>query len=441
MFGWLLNIVYAGLLLALSPWLLYCARTKAKYREGWGAKLLGRVPAVERSPGEQVLWFHAVSVGEVKQLDVLFREIHRRRLPWRCVVSTTTKSGYDLARMCYLDKTVFYCPLDFTWAVARAMRQVQPDMLVLAELELWPNLIRAADNRGVAVAIVNGRLSERSFRGYRRLRWMIAPLLRRLSLVATQTSEYADRFERLGLPADRLRVSGTLKFDGVETDRDNARSRQLRSLAQLDDAAPVFMAGSTCDGEEPIVLDAYQKLLGEFPTLQLILVPRHPDRFELVARLLVDRRLAFVRRSQLGGKGNVTKQPILLVDTIGELSHWWAAADVAFVGGSLASGRGGQNMIEPAAYGAAVCFGPDTGNFRDVVENLLARDAAVVVQHAEELADFVRHMLSDRSEAAARGERAAEYVAGGRGATIRTVDALETITTARAPATLLRPAA
>ncbi|MEX1224927.1 MAG: glycosyltransferase N-terminal domain-containing protein, partial [Pirellulales bacterium] len=166
MFGWMLNIVYAGLLLAVSPWLLYCARTKAKYREGWGAKLLGRAPTVSPLPGEQVVWFHAVSVGEVKQLDVLFREIERRRLPWRCVVSTTTKSGYDLARRSYLDKTVFYCPLDFTWAVARALRHIQPDMLVLAELELWPNLIRAASGQGAAVAIVNGRLSERSFRGY-----------------------------------------------------------------------------------------------------------------------------------------------------------------------------------------------------------------------------------------------------------------------------------
>ncbi|MEX0866429.1 MAG: hypothetical protein WD030_03660, partial [Pirellulales bacterium] len=154
-----------------------------------------------------------------------------------------------------------------------------------------------------------------------------------------------------------------------------------------------------------------------------------------------DRRLSFVRRSQLDAKDEAAQQQVILVDTIGELTDWWALADVAFVGGSLASGRGGQNMIEPAAYGAAVCFGPDTGNFRDVVENLLARDAAAVVHHAEELTAFVRQMLSDRAAAAARGARAAEYVAGGRGATIRTVDALETIRTARVQATPLRPAA
>lgn len=427
MFGWLLNIAYAGLLLALSPWLVYCAWTKGKYRDGWGAKLFGRVPSIDRSPRERVVWFHAVSVGEVKQLDVLFREIARRRLPWRCVVSTTTKAGYDLANKIYTAQTVFYCPLDFTWAVARAMQRVGPDMLVLAELELWPNLIRAADRHGAAVAIVNGRLSERSFRGYRRLRWLIAPLLGQIRTAAVQSADYAARFTQLGLPADRLTVTGTLKFDGVETDRENPRSQELKRLANIAGHAPVFMAGSTCDGEEPAVLDAYQELLRKFPDLKLILVPRHPERFEPVARMLRQRKLIFARRSELEAMRREAGEQVLLVDTVGELSSWWAMADVAFVGGSLSSGRGGQNMIEPAAYGAAVCFGPDTRNFRDVVENLLARDAARVVQDAEELTAFVEQMLRDPAEARARGARAAGYVASGRGAAARTVDALDSV--------------
>ena len=414
---YLLNLVYLLLILAATPWLIWQAIHKGKYRRGLPAKLLGLVP--RRNPQATCVWLHAVSVGEVNLLATLIREIQCRKPDWECVISTTTITGMALARKKYPRLTVFYCPLDFSWAVWTAMRRIRPRLLVLAELELWPNLVRAARERGAQVAVINGRLSEHSFRGYRQIRPLVAWLLRRIDLLAVQDRAYADRFLALGALPQTVHVTGSMKYDGAETDRNNPVTRRLSQLAGFRDDDIVFLAGSTQEPEEAVVLETYRQLCGDWPRLRLVVVPRHPERFEAVAQLLEESGLAWQRRTDLDRQGPDVNARILLVDAVGELGAWWGTARIAFVGGSLGN-RGGQNMIEPAAYGAAVSFGPNTRNFRDIVAAMLARQAAVVVPGGEELTRFVRRCLEDPQYAASLGQQAQALVAAGLGATERT---------------------
>ena len=433
--SWLLNGVYLTLMLLASPWILWAAVRQGKYREGFAQKLLGWVP--RRVGSRPCVWLHAVSVGEVNlletTLDALKRSHPGSAPELELVISTTTKTGYELACRKYGEEhTVFYCPVDFSWAVKNAIRRVRPDLLVLAELELWPNLICAASDSGAKVAIINGRLSDGSFRGYRRLRPLVASLLRRLDLIAAQNEETADRFRLLGAPAENVVVTGSLKFDGAVTDRGNERTQELRELAGFGEEKIVFLAGSTQAPEEEYAIEVFQELAAEYPALRLVLVPRHPERFEEVAQLLERSGVEWERRSGLNDevlKGAsedrvaATAGAVMLVDTVGELGAWWGTASVGFVGGSFGN-REGQNMLEPAAYGVATCFGPRTRNFRDIVGQLLAARGAEVVADRDELAQFVRRALADPTSAQELGERGRALVLAQQGATARTVELL-----------------
>ena len=419
--SYFLNAVYLALLALASPWLVYRAARQGKYREGFGAKFFGAVP--RRQGDRPCVWLHAVSVGEVNLLATLLAEIARRRPRWDCVISTTTITGYALAKRKYSGYSVFYCPLDFSWAVRGAMRRIRPSCLVLAELELWPNLVRAAKEQGARVAVINGRLSQHSHRGYRRIRPLVARVLRQIDLIAVQNQEYAERFLDLGASPGMVQITGSMKFDGAQTDRNNSATRRLSELAGISNSDIVFLAGSTQEPEEELAIAAFRGLSAEHPQLRFVLVPRHRERFDEVARLLDTSNLPWQRRSRLEADGADPQARILLVDAIGELGAWWGAAEIAFVGGSLGS-RGGQNMIEPAAYGAAVSFGPNTRNFRDIVAQLLTAEAAVVVNDGAELTAFVRRALEDRPFAAALGQRARELVASQLGATARTFELL-----------------
>jgi 3-deoxy-D-manno-octulosonic-acid transferase len=418
---YLLDALYLSALVLASPWLLWRSLRTGRYRQGIGAKLLGLV--TERTASGPCVWLHAVSVGEVNLLGTLLAELAFRRPDWHCVVSTTTRTGYALARRRYPELTVFYCPLDFSWAVRRAIRRIRPTLLVLAELELWPNLIRLAAESGTKVAVVNGRLSPHSFRGYGRLQWLIRPLMRRLDLIAVQNEEYAERFLALGARPEVVRITGSLKFDLAQTDRDSPAVERLRTLAGFGPDDIIFLAGSTQEPEESIALDVFRRLSSLHPRLRLVLVPRHPERFQSVAAMLVAAGARWQRRNDLdyGPPDALTR--VLLVDVVGELGAWWGTARIGFVGGSLSS-RGGQNMIEPAAFGVATSFGPNTQNFRDVVTSLLSADAAVEVADGAELFEFVRRCLEDTSYAAALGHRAQSFVVEQRGATTRTLNLL-----------------
>jgi 3-deoxy-D-manno-octulosonic-acid transferase len=305
---------------------------------------------------------------------------------------------------------------------------VRPTVLALVQLELWPNLVWAAKQAGARVAVVNGRLSTRSHRGYRKLRGPLGPTLRRLDAVAVQTEEYAERFVDLGVPRQRVRVTGSVKYDGLECDRNNPKTLALRRELGLWASDVVFVAGSTMEGEEAAPLAANRAARAVHPGLRLIIVPRHAERFEKVAAWLRDQGETVVRRSDPASapaRNGQTRPPVTLIDTIGELSAVWGLADVAYVGGSLLPGRGGQNMMEPAAFGAAVLFGPYTANFRETVEQLLARGGARRVADAAELTEALIDDLNDPESAAARGAAARAYVLAQHGAADRTLSELD----------------
>jgi len=421
-----LNLIYSALLVVFSPVICYRWLRAGKYREGWSEKLLGKAPL--RIGDDPCLWFHAVSVGEVLLLRPLVREMARRRPGWQVVISTSTTTGLAVARRTYPDLVTFYAPLDFSWSTGRAIARIRPTVLALVELELWPNLIRAAKRAGAKVAIINARLSPRSYRGYRSLRRPLQPTLGRIDFVAAQNAEYARRFVELGVPSHRVSVTGSVKYDGLESDRNNARTLELRQLLGLASTDLVFVAGSTMEGEEAAVLSAYNTARRQHRGLRLILVPRHAERFDAVAAWLEHQGESVVRRSELkvpARKTSAGSPPIILVDTIGELSAIWGLADMAFVGGSLLAGRGGQNMMEPAAYGASVMFGPHIANFRETVEQLLERNAARQVADAGELTRGLLADLEDPEAAAARGAAGRDFVLAQNGAAGRTLFELD----------------
>jgi len=419
---YVLNLIYLALLVAWGPVLLVKSWRSGKYREGFAEKVRGKAP--RRIGDAPCIWFHAVSVGEVLLLRPLVADLHRRRPGWDLVISTTTTTGLAVARRTFPDLMTFYAPLDFSWSTTRAVSRIRPTVLALVELELWPNLIRAAKRAGAGVAIVNGRLGARSHRGYRKLRGPLGPTLRRLDAVAVQTEEYAERFVDLGVPRPRVCVTGSVKYDGLETDRANPRTLALRRSLGLSSSEVVFVAGSTMAGEEAAALAAYRVARVRHPGLRLVLVPRHQERFAEVAAWLVRAGEGVVRRSRIGAegpRGRSEPPPVVLVDTLGDLGAAWGLADVAFVGGSLLPGRGGQNMMEPAAYGAPILFGPHTANFREPVEQLLARGAARRVADAAGLAAALLDDLDDPEAAAARGAAARAFVLAQDGASARTL--------------------
>ncbi len=423
--AYLWNILYVVAGILLLPVLVWQRYVRGKRRAGWNAKLLGNVTVPAPNPAQRV-WLHAVSVGEVNLLAPLVKLIEREQPKWQLYLTVGTVTGYELATKKYPQLTLSYAPLDLSWAMSRAIDRIKPDMVVLVELEVWPNLIAGVTQRGIPLAVINGRLSERSFRGYRRFGWLLGGTFRRLSLVAAQTDEYAERFRALGTPAEHVVVTGSLKFDNAPGDRTLPAIRSLREWAGWSGSETIFVAGSTGEPEEALALDTYATLRDVHPSLRLVIVPRHPERFDEVARLIESRGYDCQRRSDRG-TGELTssaRSSVILVDVIGELGHWWGTADIGFVGGSL-NDRGGQNMIEPAAYGVATCFGPNTRNFRDIVALLLVADAAVVVPDGAGLTDFVRRCLTEPEWAQELGQRAALFAMTQQGATKRTLDRLK----------------
>ncbi len=430
-----LNLLYLLTLLAASPFLLYRSLRYKKYRDGWGEKFFGAAPQLPPiEPGRERIWFHAVSVGEVNLLLPIVAEMDATRQNWEFVVSSTSKTGYELAKKLFATRaTIFYCPLDFTWAVKRTLRRIAPTALVLVELELWPNLIAAAKRFGVHTAIVNGRIGDHSFRSYHRIRRFLAPTFRRIDLIVAQDEVAAAYFRQLTPDHQNIVVSGSIKFDGVQTDRENAKTRALADLVGVNSNDVVYLCGSTQAPEELGAIETYRRLYREFPNLKLFIAPRHKERFDEVAKALAASEFAWTRRSTLPAPGTPVKtqfenpaqdaRRVVLIDSLGELGYWWGIAKIAFVGGSWGN-RGGQNMLEPSAYGAAVSFGSNTRNFRAIVETLLREEAAQVVSNVDEATAFVRRCLVDPVFRETLGKTARQIVVRNSGATKRTLNEL-----------------
>jgi 3-deoxy-D-manno-octulosonic-acid transferase len=416
-------LLAAGLLVSLPYWLLQGLR-HGKYSTGLGERL-GRIPQRLVVQHERpAIWIHAVSVGEVLAVSGLVAGLAKRFSQYRVVISTTTDTGQKLARTRFGAENVFYFPLDFGFAIRPYLRLLRPDLIVIAETEFWPNFLRLTHASGARIAVVNARISDRSWPGYRRVRGLLTRILRHVDLFLTQTEEDSRRLEEIGAPKERLQITGNLKFDVPAPDAPSIVA-SLKAAFRDADAGPVIVCGSTVDDEEPLLLQAFQNILASHPRAVMILAPRRPERFGDVAELLEKLGIRFWRRSLWGGDPVVGG--VLLIDTIGELAALYALADIAFVGGSLVP-RGGHNIIEPALHGVPIVVGNHTENFRDIISLFQSRDAVRVVGPAE-LPLVLMELISNPVEREALGRRAAETLHAQTGATERTVQALEKLLT------------
>jgi 3-deoxy-D-manno-octulosonic-acid transferase len=419
-------LLAAAMLLSLPFWLYQILR-HGKYRTGF-LERMGRVPPrLLADPNGQadhrrVIWVHAVSVGEVLAVSGLVEEMQRRFPQRRVLVSTTTDTGQELARKRFGKEHVFYFPMDFAFAIRPYMRALRPELVLLAETEFWPNFLRLGHETGARIAVVNARISDRSWPNYRRFFWALRQMLVHVDLFLAQTEQDAARLQSIGAGAERVRVAGNLKFD-VSLPAPATIVETLRSSLAAEDAGPVLVCGSTVDDEEPPLLKAFENLRVGHPRAVMILAPRHRERFDQVAILLQQLELPFFRRSLW--KGEALAGRVLLIDSIGELAGLYALADVAFVGGSLVP-RGGHNIIEPAQHGVAIVVGNHTENFRDIVALFQRRDAVRIVGLAE-LPLVLMHLLANDTERHALGQRARQTVQSQTGATSRTLEELNAI--------------
>jgi 3-deoxy-D-manno-octulosonic-acid transferase len=411
-----------AMLAGLPYWIFQMAR-HGKYRAGL-AERLGRVPARLRLPtaAEPAIWVHAVSVGEVLAVAGLVEELQRRFPRHRIFVSTTTDTGQALARKRFGEANVFYFPMDFAFAIRGYLRALQPRLVIIAETEFWPNFLRLAHASGARIAVVNARISDRSLPRYRRWRGLLRGVLDHVDLLLAQTAEDAARLREIGATEERVRVAGNLKFD-IPVPAAPAVVAMLRKSLAATEARPVLVCGSTVDGEEPLLLKAFENVLVPHPRAMMVLAPRHPERFAVVAALLEQMSIRFSRRSVWNGED--LGGGVLLLDTIGELAALYALADIAFVGGSLVP-RGGHNILEPAQRGVPIVVGQHTENFRDIVSLFRSRNAVRVAGPAELPLVFLDLLANDHDEERrALGQRAAETMRSQVGATARTVSALE----------------
>src|SRR6201995_1043396 len=411
--------LFVALVLGLPYWLLAMA-TNGKYREGLSERL-GWVPErLRQGDARKTIWVHAVSVGEVLAASRLVNELSACAPQYRVLLSTTTQTGQRLARERTGSNQAFYFPLDFPWIVGRYLRVLDPVLLVLVETELWPNLLAACRQADVPVAVVNGRISDRSLPRYLRFRRLWTKILSGVSIFLAQSQEDVKRIKAIGAPAGRVSCAGNLKFD-VRSAEPAAITTTLRE--KLPTGTRVLVCGSTLEGEEEILLDAFHQLLKTIPDCVMILAPRHPERFGRVIQLLKNRKETCVRRSTwMKRPAQIKPGTVILLDSIGELASVYALASVAFVGGSLVP-AGGHNPLEPAQYAVPIVMGSHYANFRAIIDPLVYAEALKLAT-LETLVPILENLFTDPEAANTLGVRALEVFHHQSGATGRAVNSL-----------------
>jgi len=442
----LYTIVYALGFVLLSPLFLYKMWKRGKYRENFLQRFGRYAPALRARLAQKTgrrCWIQAVSVGEVNVALVFIRELRRQLPGCDIALSTTTSTGYALAReRLPAEVALLYFPQDFPWCVRRAYELVRPDFVVLMESELWPNFIWVGARRGVPIFLVNARMSPRSARRFRRIRWLFASVARHLTLVCAQSADNAAAYRGLGVAAERVVVTGNVKYDMALPKASERKFDPAAVLAAAGVTAgqPVLVAGSTHPGEEEILFDLVAGLRQKFPDLFLVLVPRHVERTPEIVELAKKKGIRLVLRTECGTGFQPVRSPALdrleayptvdrleayptclLVNTTGELRWFYEVATVIFVGKSLV-GQGGQNIVEAAASGHPVVFGPHMQNFRAISREFLAAGAAVQVRDAAELAAAVEALLASPERCRQVAAAARQVIATNLGATARTVE-------------------
>ena len=429
--------------LVLLPKFLLDAFRYGKYISGLGERL--GVLEKLNNQGRPVVWLHCVSVGEVQATRPLLQAIRRDFPEYLIAVSTVTVTGQQLAREVFKNEAqkIFYFPIDWRWTVRRALNALNPSVVLIVETELWPGFLRECRKQRVPVAIVNGRLSEQSFRRYRLIRSFVSKTVNCLDLAVMQTEADAQRIRALGLQPDRVLVSGNMKFDAGTLNETSLLTEELATRFHFRDG-PIILGASTHDPEERIILEAFQQLRAAARSQQvrLIIAPRHPERFAAVASLLKGSELSWARRSDQPVASD-SLSDVLLLDTIGELRSVFSLASVVFVGGSIAP-VGGHNVLEPAAAGACIVTGAHTQNFDEIVRTFTARGAIIQLnpvrdaEAARTLAEVFENLLREPRRRHELAARAKAVVAENRGATARTMQILKTVLTNAGKAPVLK---
>ncbi len=434
------NLLYLLAGAAISPMVLYRVVRYKRYRTGW-AQRLGKIARI--SAKKKCIWLHAVSVGELNAAKTIIESLQNKFADFEIVVSTTTDTGFARASALFgKDLQVFYFPLDFSWIMRRAFRRIAPALCLLMELEVWPNFVEIAHRLNVPVVVVNGRISDKSFSRYKKIKPIAKKIFRKVTLVLAQTQEYAERFKELGCPDERVVVTGSLKYDTAEiTDKvegTDVLAEQLNLRTQKPELGTrLWVAGGTGPGEEQIILEVYKDLTrqGQFNDLRLVIVPRKPERFDDVAELIEQAGFKLIRYSQLKsqtiGKSSIEHrasgiESVILGDTMGDLRKFYSLATIIFVGRSLVP-MGGSDMMEAAALGKCTIFGPYAFNFKQAVDALLAGSGAIMVKDKEELLQTMRKCLSEPTFAQRIARNGQEIIRKNQGATARTVEQISHI--------------
>jgi 3-deoxy-D-manno-octulosonic-acid transferase len=422
--SWLLNVLYVVALLIYSPVVVYRMIAHGRYRAGWSQRLGG---VGRRNPGQKCVWIHAVSVGEVNAVRTLIDALRQSQPDCEIVISSTTDTG--MARACSLyekQHSVFYFPFDFSWIMKKAFDRLNPNMILLMELEVWPNLASIAKQRHIPVVVVNGRISDRSFPRYLKFRGLVGRMFKKVSLVLAQTQEYASRFIALGCDPSRVQVSGSLKYDTAQTDPNVPGADRIAQQIHLEKDR-LWVLGGTGPGEEQIGLDVFSQLKKEsgLGDLRLAIVPRKPERFTEVAGQIEKAGLDYVRFSKLKeNNSHVEGKPsVILCDTMGDLRKFYALATIVFVGRTLTP-MGGSDMMESTALGKCTTFGPHTFNFKQTVDALLEGNGAIVVTDSQELFDITKKCLNNPDFAAAIAISGQKIIRQNQGATQKSLDAI-----------------
>jgi len=412
--GILLDLGYFTAGVLASPLLLFKLATDRRYRHFLGERF-GCIPARE---GAKSLWIHAASVGEVNLAKPIVARLKKTRPDLKIHVSVNTMAGRENATKTFPEATISYFPLDFGGSVKRALRRIKPVGVILIELEVWPNFVRRCAKEGVPVAVVNGRMSERSFGRYRAWGWYFRPIFRTLAAVGVQNDAYAGRLKEMGTEPV---VTGNLKYDAALGFDPEAEGKNWRAQLGFGEA-PVLVGGSTHDPEERILCDTYKKLQKAVPGVRMVLAPRHLERVAEVQKAIEAAELKCYKRTQLSPGG--TADGVILLDSVGELSRVYAAATAVFIGGTFCA-RGGQNMLEPAALGKPVISGPSLSNFEDIARTLVEAGGMRVIDNPVDLAGSLAELLKDPARARQIGARSMEAVKAGQGAVDRTMDLIE----------------
>jgi 3-deoxy-D-manno-octulosonic-acid transferase len=425
----LYDLAYTAALTAAAPlWL-----TKPAARKKVLAALRQRMGHVPLRPDDAPsVLIHAVSLGEMNATRALVAELERAKPDLRFILSATTDTGFQRGQQLYGQHpraTVIRYPLDFTPAIGRLLDNLRPSVVALMELEVWPNFLHHCAGRDIPVALLNGRLTEKSYRNYRRFRPLIRPMFRRLARICAQEEIYAERFIELGADPARVEVTGTMKFDtAVIADHIEGDGELATAVGLYPGQEPIWVCGSTGPGEEAVVLDAYVQLLETFPNLHLVISPRKPERFDEVAELIQSRGQGLIRRSGIRDSGSGTRDltaripSIVLGDTMGELRKFYSLATVVFVGRTLLDlgpSQHGSDMIEPTALAKPTVVGPFTGNFAQPMRHFRAENALVEIPAPSALAPAIADLLTHRDSANFMARRAQDTVRAHRGATRR----------------------